>query len=93
MIEIYIMNLSLRKFVKYAKKLLSLHRFSFEYYTKNNHTIEEIVKNRMYLAGLTQTRLAEMSDCTPWQMGIFLKGMGFLNKNSVEKCMSVLGVS
>ena len=54
--------------------------------------VEEIVKNRMSLAGLTQAKLAEMSDCTATQMGLFLKGAGFLNKTSFEKCMAVLGV-
>ncbi|MBD5427018.1 MAG: helix-turn-helix transcriptional regulator [Treponema sp.] len=46
----------------------------------------------MALAGLTQAKLAEMSDCTPNQMGVFLKGTGFLNKSSLEKCLSALGV-
>ncbi|NDV65931.1 hypothetical protein [Bacteroides sp. 224] len=54
--------------------------------------IEGIVRNRMPLAGLTQARLAEMSGCTPTQMGIFLKETGFLNKKSFEKCLSVLRV-
>ena len=54
--------------------------------------IESIVKDRMCLAGITQAKLAEMSDCTATQMGIFLKGEGFLNKTSLEKCLSVLGI-
>ena len=54
--------------------------------------IESLVKSRMSLAGLTQGKLAEMSGCTASQMGIFLKGTGFLNKNSFEKTMSVLGI-
>ncbi len=46
----------------------------------------------MSLAGLTQAKLAEMSECTPNQMGVFLKGNGFLNKSSLEKCLSAIGV-
>lgn len=54
--------------------------------------IESIIKQRMILAGLTQAKLANMSDCTANQMGIFLKGSGFLSKTSLEKCLEVLGI-
>lgn len=54
--------------------------------------IEIVIKKRMALAGLTQARLAEMSECTANQMGLFLKGAGFLNRTSLEKCLSILGV-
>lgn len=54
--------------------------------------IEELVKERMLYAGLTQAKLAELSGCTANQMGLFLKGAGFLNKTSLEKCLAVLGV-
>ena len=54
--------------------------------------IESIIKQRMILAGLTQAKLANMSDCTANQMGIFFKGAGFLSKTSLEKCLEVLGI-
>lgn len=54
--------------------------------------IESIIKQRMILAGLTQAKLANMSDCTANQMGIFFKGAGFLSKTSLEKCLNVLGI-
>lgn len=54
--------------------------------------IEEVVKHRMGLAGLTQAKLAEQCECTATQMGLFLKGNGFLNKTSFEKCLAVLGI-
>lgn len=54
--------------------------------------IEEIVKERLQYSGLTQAKLAELSGCTANQMGLFLKGKGFLNKTSLEKCLAVLGV-
>ena len=55
--------------------------------------LETVIKTRMDVVGLTQARLAEEVGCTATQMGIFLKGSGFLNKASLEKSLSVLGVN
>lgn len=54
--------------------------------------IEQLIKERMQTIGLTQAKLAEMSGCTPTQMGLFLKSEASLNHDTLDKCLKVLGV-
>lgn len=54
--------------------------------------IEKLIKERMLTIGLTQAKLAEMSGCTPTQMGLFLKSEASLNREALDKCLQVLGV-
>lgn len=54
--------------------------------------VEQLIKQRMELAGVTQAKLAEASDCTPSQMGLFLKGKSTLNRESFDKCLQYVGI-
>lgn len=54
--------------------------------------IEQLIKERMQTIGLTQAKLAELSGCTPTQMGLFLKSEASLNRETLDKCLNVLGV-
>lgn len=47
----------------------------------------------MKAIGLTQAKLAEMSDCTPTQMGLFLKSEASLNRESLDKSLVAVGVN
>jgi len=55
--------------------------------------IEQLIKERMQTIGLTQAKLAEMSGCTPTQMGLFLKSEASLNRETLDKCLKVLGIN
>lgn len=54
--------------------------------------IEQLIKQRMEIAGVTQGQLAEVSGCTPSQMGLFLKGKASLNRESMDKCIQYVGI-
>lgn len=54
--------------------------------------IEQLIKERMQTIGLTQAKLAELSGCTPTQMGLFLKSEASLNRETLDKSLKVLGV-
>ena len=47
----------------------------------------------MELAGLTQSKLAEAIDTSQSQVALFLKGRSSLNKDSLEKCFTLLGIN
>ena len=55
--------------------------------------LNEIVLQRMSLAGVTQAKLAEYIGATPSQMGLFLKGSASLNNDSLEKCLKALDIN
>lgn len=55
--------------------------------------IEKLIKERMQVIGLTQAKLAEMVCCTPTQMGLFLKSEASLNRESLDKCLKVVGIN
>lgn len=55
--------------------------------------IEQVIKKRMELAGITQASLAESSGTTPSQMGLFLKGKATLNRETLDKCLESLGIN
>ncbi len=54
--------------------------------------IERLIKERLQTIGLTQAKLAELSGCTPTQMGLFLKSEASLNRETLDRCLKVLGV-
>ena len=47
----------------------------------------------MQVVGLTQAKLAEVAGCTPTQLGLFLKSEASLNKDSLDKCLEVVGIN
>lgn len=55
--------------------------------------IEKLIKERMQVIGLTQAKLAEMVGCTPTQMGLFLKSNASLNRESLDKCLKIVGIN
>lgn len=55
--------------------------------------IEKLIKERMQVIGMTQAKLAEMVGCTPTQMGLFLKSEASLNRESLDKCLKVVGIN
>lgn len=55
--------------------------------------IEKLIKERMQVIGLTQARLAELVGCTPTQLGLFLKSEASLNRESLDKCLKVVGIN
>lgn len=59
---------------------------------KNIFMISEVIKQRMEGIGLTQAKLSEAIDCTPTQLGLFLKNEASLNKNALDKCFKILGI-
>lgn len=63
------------------------HKLKYEF-----KMIEQLIKERMQTIGLTQAKLAELSGCTPTQMGLFLKSEASLNRETLDKCLKVLGV-
>lgn len=54
--------------------------------------IERLIKERMQVVGLTQAKLAEMAQCTPTQMGLFLKSEASLNRESLDRSLQVVGI-
>lgn len=55
--------------------------------------IEKLIKERMQVIGMTQAKLAEMVGCTPTQLGLFLKSEASLNRESLDKCLKVVGIN
>lgn len=55
--------------------------------------LNEIVQQRMSLAGTTQAKLAEYIGTTPSQMGLFLKGSASLNNEALDKCLKALDIN
>lgn len=54
--------------------------------------INEIIKDRMEVVGLTQAKLSEAIGCTPTQLSLFLKGEASLNRIALDKCFVILGI-
>ena len=54
--------------------------------------IEKLIKERMQVVGLTQAKVAEVAQCTPSQMGLFLKSEASLNRDALDKCLQVVGI-
>ena len=55
--------------------------------------ISTVIKDRMEVVGLTQANLAEAIGCTPTQLSLFLKDEASLNRKSLDKCFTTLGIS
>lgn len=55
--------------------------------------MHNVINKRMELAGLTQSKLAEAIDTSQSQVALFLKGRSSLNKDSLEKCFTLLGIN
>lgn len=54
--------------------------------------IEKVIKDRMEVVGLTQSKLSQQIGCTPTQLSLFLRGDASLNRHSLDKCFKVLGI-
>lgn len=55
--------------------------------------IHEIINQRMLLTGMTQAKLSEAINTSQSQVALFLKGRSSLNKDSLEKCFTLLGIN
>lgn len=54
--------------------------------------IEKVIKERMEVVGLTQSKLSQQIGCTPTQLSLFLRGEASLNRHSLDDCFRVLGI-
>lgn len=54
--------------------------------------IEKVIKERMEVVGLTQSKLSQQIGCTPTQLSLFLRGEASLNRHSLDECFRVLGI-
>ena len=55
--------------------------------------IEQIIKKRMNLLGLTQKELADKAGLTTAQISLFFNGSSTLNQKSLESLLSILDLN
>lgn len=54
--------------------------------------INEVIKERMEVVGMTQAKLAELTGSTPAQLSLFFKGEASLSRKALDKCFECLGI-
>lgn len=60
---------------------------------KKDIMLHKIIQDRIFLAGISQAKVAEEIHSTPIQLSLYLRGEASLNNQSLERCMEVLDIN
>lgn len=55
--------------------------------------LHKIIQERIFLAGISQAKVAEEIHTTPIQLSLYLRGEASLNNKSLERCIEVLDIN